>query len=76
MIKGGDSLERAGKIFTIAFDKTGTLTIGKPKVSGALCFNDQAKVMREKIRILWNGINFKSRLKVVLYWAGIAESAS
>jgi Cu+-exporting ATPase len=32
LIKGGEALERAGKLTTVVLDKTGTLTEGKPSV--------------------------------------------
>jgi len=32
LFKGGESIEKLGKIRAVAFDKTGTLTIGKPEV--------------------------------------------
>jgi Zn2+/Cd2+-exporting ATPase len=33
LIKGGEIIEKMGKVKVIAFDKTGTLTIGKPRVT-------------------------------------------
>ena len=39
IIKSGDSLEKMGKIDTIAFDKTGTLTYGRLEVSDTIPFD-------------------------------------
>lgn len=33
LVKGGEIMERLGKIKVLAFDKTGTLTVGKPAVT-------------------------------------------
>ena len=32
LVRGGDVMERAGRVRTVFFDKTGTLTVGRPEV--------------------------------------------
>ncbi len=43
ILKGGEALEKAYKIDTVALDKTGTLTIGKPIVTDFVLFDDSVK---------------------------------
>ncbi|MHA7966324.1 heavy metal translocating P-type ATPase [Paenibacillus sp. CAU 1782] len=46
LFKGGDTLERTGKVQVVAFDKTGTLTVGKPQVTAIRAFGmDEDKLM-------------------------------
>lgn len=43
ILKGGEALEKAYKIDTVALDKTGTLTIGKPVVTDFVLFDESMK---------------------------------
>ena len=39
LVKGGEIMEKLGKVKVLAFDKTGTLTIGKPVVTEVIAFD-------------------------------------
>lgn len=52
-IKGGEVLEKSGKINAILFDKTGTLTVGKPSVTAIYPENNMSE--EEFILILATG---------------------
>jgi len=48
LIKGGESLERAHKVNTVALDKTGTITKGAPEVTDIVALNgfDEKTILR------------------------------
>lgn len=47
LFKGGEVIEKLGKIKTMAFDKTGTLTIGKPVVNHVKAYGiDEKEVIK------------------------------
>lgn len=51
LIKGGETIEKLGKVKVIAFDKTGTLTEGKPKVTKIKLFNiDENELLKLSAR--------------------------
>ena len=47
LVKGGEFLEKAGKVSLVAFDKTGTLTLGRPEVTAIYApEGNEAEVLR------------------------------
>ena len=67
LIKGGEHLERAGKISALALDKTGTLTEARPRVTDIIALRETPPAP------VVNGVPVEDRL---LVWAGVAESGS
>ena len=53
LFKGGESIEKLGKIKVLAFDKTGTLTKGKPVVTSIETFNEYT--VEQVLRIVASG---------------------
>lgn len=52
LVKGGEHIEKAGKIDLVAFDKTGTLTYGKPALEEVIPFNrDRDEVLSLAARV-------------------------
>jgi len=60
LIKGGERLERIGKVDVVAFDKTGTLTMGQPRVATVLGFPDSSDASPELIVSLAAGAELRS----------------
>ncbi|CAG8554959.1 7290_t:CDS:2 [Paraglomus occultum] len=65
---GGEAVQMASRINTIAFDKTGTLTYGKPKVVNSELYVDAKNELIEKDR--------QQREELLLHILGSVESAS
>ncbi len=45
LIRGGESLEKAGEIDTVVLDKTGTITKGEPEVTDVIAVEDERLVL-------------------------------
>ncbi|MBU1904515.1 MAG: heavy metal translocating P-type ATPase [Proteobacteria bacterium] len=66
LIKGGESLENAYKLTTIAFDKTGTLTKGTPEVTDILSSGDKTKEDILKIAVAIESVSEHSLAHAVV----------
>jgi Cu+-exporting ATPase len=52
LIRGGEALERAGRVNTIVLDKTGTLTTGHPTVTDVWFADDAGARRADRLRLL------------------------
>jgi Cd2+/Zn2+-exporting ATPase len=52
LIKGGEHLEKIGRVDTIVMDKTGTLTLGEPRVTGVWLHQGTEEEMLLKAAVL------------------------
>lgn len=68
LIKGGQDLERAGKITALAFDKTGTLTRGQPVLTEIIAFAPAGELVAST--------GWSAAQERVLSWAAQAEMGS
>ena len=73
LMKGGDYLERAGRIDTVVFDKTGTLTTGKPEVSKTVALTSAPQLPSEDEDARREAWSDEDRM---LWWASVAEAGS
>lgn len=75
LIKGGEHLEKAGKISAVALDKTGTLTLGKPRLEKVWAAVDEPiaapGINNAAGQGQWNGQQWS-----VIRWAAVAEASS
>ncbi len=52
LVKGGEALERAGKVDTVVLDKTGTVTAGRPTVTDVVLDHDAGLGEDELLRLV------------------------
>ncbi|MFB6285424.1 MAG: heavy metal translocating P-type ATPase, partial [Candidatus Bipolaricaulia bacterium] len=74
LIKGGEHLERAGKIRTVALDKTGTITEGRPKLTDVIALQPTAVAVTAGSKPLPSSM--ENPEDEVVYWAATAEGGS
>jgi Cd2+/Zn2+-exporting ATPase len=75
LIKGGEDLERAGRINALAFDKTGTLTQGRPVLSAIHALQAEP-VLAGAAAASGSAATWSAAQQEVLRWAASAEMGS